>query len=109
MEANVLNNKKPDSILPLMYSNPRDKGVFWICDYDQDDKITSVFMGHKDRYIAYMPSLEDAENQEELLKNDGWVKCKKPEINVKIDDKKLPRSLRRKLERDDRKQQNKNK
>ncbi len=87
------------SILPLAYKDPKEDH-YWICDYDGEDKITSMFFGEDERFIAYMPTEQDAIEQETLLKNAGWVKCKKPEINVKFDEKVLPRKVRRKMARE---------
>lgn len=97
MEKIEVKNVESDGPLPIMYKNPFDKDVYWICDKDFDEKITSVFLGHGERYIGYMNTLEDVFYQENLLKNEGWVKCKKPEIEVTQE--KLSRKMRRHMER----------
>ena len=69
-------------ILPLMYKDPSIKDGYWICDYDEENRITSVFLGEGEKYTAYMPNIEEVKIQEKLLIGVGWVKCKKPEINI---------------------------
>ena len=96
-----------NNILPLMYKNPNDTDGYWLCDYDDDKKITSVFIGHEEKYIAYMPSPNDALKQEEMLVNDGWVKCKKPEVTFSMIEKSLPRKYRRKMEKQRKKEEKK--
>lgn len=78
-----------DSILPLAYKDPFVKdNRCWICDYDENNKIVSLFIGKDEgddvpqRFTAYLPNLDEVKKQEELLKNEGWVKCKKPEITI---------------------------
>ena len=97
----------PQIPLPAMYKNPNDNDVYWICDYDQDQKITSVFVGHGEKYCSYLPNFEEVYKQEMLLKNEGWVKCKKPEITVTFDEKTLPRKYKRELERQKKKEEKK--
>lgn len=85
-------------VLPLTYKKMDDKDVFWICDLDQDEKITSVFIGHGDKFVAYLPNVDKIKEQEKLLIDDGWVKVKKPEINFTFDaPKKSVRKEKRKL------------
>lgn len=79
--------------LPLTYKNAHEKDVFWVCDLDEEEKITSVFIGHGDKYCAYLPNIEEIKKQEQLLIDDGWVKVKQPEINFTFDAPK--RSLRK--------------
>jgi hypothetical protein len=72
---------------PLVYKDQFNKDVYWFCDYDQDKKITSIFIGRNEdgdseKYIAYMDTMEQVKVQEELLKNVGWVRCKMPEITA---------------------------
>ena len=93
-------DEKASKVLPLLYKDPLEKDVFWICDYDEDKKITSVFFGHDERYSAYMDSEADAQRQEEMLKESGWVKCKKPEVTMSFENKHgSARKLKRKQER----------
>ena len=94
-----LKDKGNTELLPLAYMDSLDKGVYWLCDYDENHKITSVFMGHGERYSAYLNNINDILDQEKKLVEVGWIKCKKPEINIKFDEKKLPRKIRRQLEK----------
>jgi len=76
--------KDETSNLPLMYMAPFDNEVFWICDYDENKKILSMFFKHRedDRHYAFFDSEEQALEQKELLVNTGWIKCKRPEVNI---------------------------
>jgi hypothetical protein len=87
--------------LPLFYRDQFDpsNNVYWICDKDDKDQIVSIFIGHGERYTAILPTMDDVHNQESQLKAVGWIKCKKPEITITIDEKTLPRKLKRKEQR----------
>ena len=87
MEIDKTSDETPDTVLPLMYKDPHDKDVYWICDRDEEKRITSVFLGHGERYSTYFESEKDALHQEGLLRGVGWVKCKKPEITFTMDEK----------------------
>lgn len=104
MNAEII---KRDEKLPITYTDPHDENVYWVCDYDADGKIVSVFIGHGDKYTAYMPSMEDVYKQEDMLIEHGWLKCKQPTINVDFDKKSLPRKYKRQLERKEKKQEKK--
>jgi hypothetical protein len=71
-----------DKILPLMYQDQFDPEVRWICDYDEEKNITSVFIGHGDRYVYYLPDLDAVLDQEKMLVDKCWVRCAKPKINI---------------------------
>lgn len=94
-----------NGIFPLTYTDPfSSEKIYWICDVDADGKITSVFLNtnRKERHCAYY-SMDNVLDQEAKLKAVGWVKCKQPEINITFDEHKLPRKVRRKLERQNKK------
>lgn len=80
--------KKDTSILPLIYTHPIEETIMWVCDKDQNGKVTSVFVGRGERYCAYLPDEEEAKKQENLLINDGWIKRRKPEITISFAKKK---------------------
>ena len=88
-----------NSVLPLFYKDQFDSDVYWICDKDDKGKIVSIFLGHGDRYTAYMDTEADVKHQESMLREKGWVKCRKPDIKVNIDETKLPRKLKRQEKR----------
>ena len=83
-----IEHKKRCYPLPVCYKDITDKDVYWICGLDQEKKITSVFVGHGERYSAYLPNTDEIKKQEELLKEQGWVKIKRPEINITFDNSK---------------------
>jgi hypothetical protein len=70
---------------PVAYKDQYEKDVMWICDYDEEERITSVFVGNGEKYNAYMPNLMEVKNQEKLLKDAGWVKINRPKIEVTFD------------------------
>lgn len=77
------NNHKNECVeFPLSYMDQYQKGVYWICDYDDKNNITSVFFktGEEDRHTAYLPNLKEVCKQRDMLIDNGWVKVKKPEI-----------------------------
>ena len=96
-------NREDDS-LPYAYFNPENEGkLTWICNYDAEGKITSVFCydfgTHKDRKIEYLPDMEKARYfREELIKN-GWQKLVPPEVTFTFPGEKEPRKMNRKEKR----------
>lgn len=75
--------------LPFKYVHP-EKVVMWICDYDEDEKITSVFVNLQDkneRTIDYI-SLDDAKHIKSELVINNWDEFKDPEITF-IDPNKI--------------------
>jgi len=78
--------------LPFAYSRPErasEGKVTWICNYDQDHKITSVFMysggGTPERQINYL-TMEEAIKTRDILIESGWQKTKLPEVRFKSAD-----------------------
>lgn len=88
MDINNLFNKGDD--LPFAYFNPTSEGkVTWNCNYDQDGKVTSVFMysgeGKPERQVTYL-TLEQARETRNTLVEHGWKETQLPKINFKTPD-----------------------
>ncbi|HSA76074.1 MAG TPA: hypothetical protein VLE02_00895 [Nitrosarchaeum sp.] len=78
------------SELPFSYFSPESGGyVVWMCDYDADRKITSVFYDKKsnERQVKYV-SLEDAIIIRDELVKGGWQIAKPPKVTVNFSGKK---------------------
>lgn len=81
-----------DNQLPFGYYSPQMDGkVKWVCDYDQNNKIFSMFEydngAEKDRQGQQVhSSLEEAIKVRDILIENGWIKIKPPEITVKYAD-----------------------
>ena len=97
--------------LPFGYYNPALEGrLFWICGYDADEKITSVFTfdkgGEKERNTSYLDSLDKAKYVRDELIDAGWQELVPPEIKFTYPDEKtgedreLNRKQRRKVMRE---------
>lgn len=89
--------------LPISYKDPYQKDVMWICDYDEEKKITSVFIGHGEKYVAYIPTLNEVARQKYLLKDQGWVEVKRPNVNFTFtpsDTSHVNRAMRRKMKKE---------
>lgn len=71
--------------LPLIYVDQFDKNVFWLCDRDEEGRITSVFCGYGEKECFYIDSLEGVKEQRDKLIENGWVKGKKPTITFNFD------------------------
>jgi len=69
---------------PVAYKDQYDKDVYWICDLDEEKRITSVFIGHGEKYNAYM-TLSDVKIQIEKLKTQGWIKVNRPKVELTFD------------------------
>lgn len=105
-ELDLSKSFNQDNNLPFAYFNPESEGkVTWNCNYDQDGKITSVFMftgeGTPDRRISYLNSIEEARQTRDTLIQHGWQETKMPTIKFKSPegDRDLNRKERRMLER----------
>ena len=88
--------------LPFAYINPENENIYWMCNHDQDGKITSVFMntGIKDKRVMYLPDIEAAIEQRNLLIGTGWAEMKLPEITVtQTDPSQMNRQQRRQFDR----------
>lgn len=73
--------------LPFTYFDPQNSHIYWICNHDQDGKITSVYVSTKEkkgneRYMGYLDTIEQAVQQRNELILRGWVEFKLPEISV---------------------------
>lgn len=69
----------------LCYKDQFDTDVYWFCDRDEQNRITSIFVGHGERYMTYMDTEQQVLEQEAMLKEKGWVKCDKPKIEITHD------------------------
>lgn len=82
-------NKHDDS-LPYGYYCPESNGdVYWMCNYDHENKIVGVFANSKnksERQVDFFPTLVEAQKvREELIKH-GWQKMKMPKISLTVPD-----------------------
>jgi len=91
--------------LPFGYYEPTSEGqIFWLCNYDGEAQITSVFACKKDdgtqeREVRRLPNMEEAIFfRDELIRN-GWQKMKTPEMTFTYKGKqvKLNREKKRKI------------
>lgn len=78
-------------ILPFGYFNPKSEGkIFWMCDYDQDRKITSIiqydYEGQKGRKIEYLENMEKALYYRDEFVKDGWKKIVPPKVEFTMED-----------------------
>ena len=96
-------NPKNDK-LPYGYFDPEREGkLFWICNYDAEQKITSVFVydygTHQDRNVQYINTLEEAKNVRNTLVESGWKKLVSPKITFTYPGVKEGKPLNRKQKR----------
>ena len=103
----------PSIKLPISYFEPQSEGkVTWYCGRDQNQRIISVFKfdnhGEIERRQEYVNVERAIHTRDELIKS-GWKVNKAPTITTKIDgvekplNRKQKRYLARKLEREVRK------
>jgi len=103
VKAESILNREDDS-LPYAYFNPETEGkLTWICGYDAQGQITSVFcmdLGtEKDKKSHYLENIDQAKEIRKTLVDNGWQKLRPPEINFNIPGEKNPRPLNRKEKR----------
>jgi hypothetical protein len=99
---NIMN--KEDGSLPYAFFNPETEGkLTWMCGYDAEQKITSVFCfdhgTHKDKVPNYVESIEKAEFMRQEIINSGWKKLTPPDITFTFPGEKEPRKMNRKERR----------
>lgn len=73
--------------LPFCYCDPNNTRIFWICNYDQDGKITSVVVNSNekkgnDRGIGYLDDMDAAIKLRNDLIKHGWIEFQLPQITV---------------------------
>jgi hypothetical protein len=105
---------KPDGTLPFGLYNPEsvvngsDPKVTWLCDHDKDGKITSIYLfsdgGDTDRQCRYLPDLDTANQEKNILIDHGWLPLKTPTLSFSYKDddgteKPMNRAQRRALEK----------
>ena len=78
-----------DGKMPYGYFNPELQGKLkWICSPDQDNKITSVFMGEEDgkpqRMIRYLKDDAEAKHFRDTLIKEGWQPLKPPKVMIQF-------------------------
>lgn len=78
------NPKKPP--FALCCPECTESRLVWICNYDEDKRLTSVFMKDREKNAVYIDVAEALRIRNELL-NAGWKEIKKPEATFKFSDK----------------------
>lgn len=75
------------SNLPLCYRcvKYKDGILLWMCGFDSEGKITSIFSCGNERHIYYLKDTTEVESIEIELINEGWVKLKRPEVTFTFD------------------------
>lgn len=103
---NISQSNIENDDLPFSYYHPQCDGkLIWLCNYDFDKNIISVFMydfgDHKEKKIDKVESLEKARYIRQELINNGWILNKKPEVQITYpnSDKPLNRKDKRKLQK----------
>jgi hypothetical protein len=108
-----------DGSLPFAYYEPKTEGkIFWMCNRDQEDRITSVFYFNNgeehDMKPSYLETMKDAEfHRDELIKA-GWLKMKSPKVTFSYagdesgEDKPMNRKQRRYMQKQMKEAQKKN-
>lgn len=106
------NTGQDETDLPFSYFYPQQEHIIWICDYDQDRKITSVFFNTKEKegnnkMMAYCRDLNHAKEVRDELVAQGWRKMTTPKITVTLPEGSISRQMRRQLQRQEEKRQRK--
>lgn len=83
------NDKKP----PFGYFNPETEGkLIWLCNYDQDNKITQVYQltdpnkSAPEKTVSYIDTVEEAIRIRDVLIANGWRKLVPPKITFTMDE-----------------------
>lgn len=93
---------KYDDKPPFGYFHPQTKGnLIWVCDFDQDQKLVSVFKMKGDSKIIakYLENVEEALEYRNELVSEGWEKINPPDVNIRLPNGKTIDELNRKEKR----------
>lgn len=98
-----------DDDFPVIYSYPDpNEKIYWICDYDEDGKLTSVVTAQGERFVTYIPSAEKFYEIRNDFQNEGWIRNKLPKVNVTIREPNGPsRVEKRQKSKEEKKEQKK--
>ena len=105
---------------PFAYYNPAANGrVTWMCNFDENDKLTSAFMNtpppgsseKRERNVAYLKDMADAEHIQTELVKAGWKPMKPPKSTFtykgeKVEVDNMNRAQRRAFEKNIKKAMN---
>ena len=97
-------NREGD-ILPYGLVHPQAEGkLIWVCNYDQNKKIVSVFRfaddATSDKKCDYLANIERAKFFRDELKKEGWIPLVPPKVEFKMkDDKGVDKPLNREQRR----------
>lgn len=92
----------PDE-LPFAYFNPRNTLVYWMCSYDEENNLVSIFYGRNKRTdpletrIAVLNDMKDAITQRDLLINDGWKILPPPKVTFSLPGDVKPKTTKERL------------
>ncbi len=104
IEVESVLNPESGEIPYGFYSPESDGKVMWICNYDSQGKLTSVFSHGNDKRSKYLESAEEAKEIKDELIKAGWKKLIPPKITFTYPGKKEGSALNRKQKRYLRKQ-----
>lgn len=85
---------------PVIYSYPDEKAM-WICDYDEEGRLTSVITCQGEKMVVYIDSAEKFLEARTEIEKEGWIRCKLPKVNVTFREPNGPsREERRRAEKE---------
>lgn len=99
-----VDENKDENDLPFGFYNPETEGkVTWLCDYDQERRITSIFAfeagEESDRKVSYLENIEQARSTRDVLVKNGWQKLKAPKVTFSYPGEKEGRPMNRQQRR----------
>ena len=95
--------------LPFFYVDGEEGHIFWMCNYDKDGKITSVYQNTRildcnatsenpKRLVAYLDDISDAINIRNDLVRMGWMEGQLPRIEANQKDwNAMPRQQKKRI------------
>lgn len=74
--------------LPFMLVHPEKCMLHWICDYDEDRRITSVFVwtanrDKPERKVAFLENEQQAQEWKDILLQHGWKYSRPMDIEIR--------------------------
>lgn len=83
--------KYNDGHLPYMLRHPTKREIVWVCDRDEDGKITSLYiyspLGETpERRGNYLATRKEADDTYQVLRLNGWEHISPPKIEIRDHD-----------------------
>jgi len=103
VSVNPVLNQNNDALPFGYYDIETDGQVYWVCGYDNNNRITSVFKykdgDDQDQRVTYLDSIQEAIDIREQLKSSGWRAIEPKKMTFTYPGESTPRPMDRQIKR----------